>query len=436
MLIQGYTGALDIVTEDIALLFSENNINEPLPPNLSIDLIQRLQKRGYVTFKTIEEEYILANKIASAIHSYHLNNKKRFYFIVSYNCNFRCPYCFENQISNRGRSWSRISMTEELVDRAFDSFFEIEPNKEKHFKDVVLYGGEPLMAENKDIVQYIVAKGKKLGYFFHAITNGYDLDEFQSLLGEDCIGKVQITLDGNETFHNSRRFHYAKGASFRKILDNIKIALDKKIKVRVRANIDKCNINSVKELIDIFRELNFYSDKNFSFYPALLENHITSLITDENRRNIEFFATDDFECESDKLIEKERDFGILISEALKKKGIIPLQASYCGANKGMYIFDPKGDIYCCLETVGLEKHSIGRYDKQIKWNGNLDNWKGRSINRIPECSKCKYGLLCGGGCTSQIIKDDLDLFKPHCDNFPLILELNARKAYKNFICNN
>lgn len=102
----------------------------------------------------------------------------------------------------------------------------------------------------------------------------------------------------------------------------------------------------------------------------------------------------------------------------------------------MYIFDPYEDIYCCLETVGIEKYSIGNYKHGVKWNKNYNRWKGRSVNKIPKCSKCKYGLLCGGGCASRIIKDDLNIFTPHCDNFPVILELNARKAYKNFICNN
>lgn len=97
MLIHGFTGALDIVSEDIASMFLQDNINSPLPEHLSEKAFQLLEKRGYITLKPETEEHLIANKIAAAIHAFQRRNRKRFYFIVNYNCNFRCSYCYEKE---------------------------------------------------------------------------------------------------------------------------------------------------------------------------------------------------------------------------------------------------------------------------------------------------------------------------------------------------
>lgn len=77
-------------------------------------------------------------------------------FMVTYDCNFRCPYCYESEVSEGGRKWTKKTFTKDLVDRAFDAMLEIEPNRQKHSNLITLYGGEPLLAQNHDIIKYIV----------------------------------------------------------------------------------------------------------------------------------------------------------------------------------------------------------------------------------------------------------------------------------------
>ena len=104
------------------------------------------------------------------------------------------------------------------------------------FRVITLYGGEPLLAENKDIVTYIVEEGVKRGYKFEAITNGYDLDCFLDLLSSEKINKLQITIDGVKEEHNVRRIHYKYHDSFDKIISNLKLALKKDVFISVRIN--------------------------------------------------------------------------------------------------------------------------------------------------------------------------------------------------------
>jgi len=434
LLIHGYTGAIDVVSEDVASLFFEDNLDKPLQSNLSKDTLHSLIKRGYITTKDAQDESLIANKIAAAVHSYQKQNRKRFYFIVNYDCNFRCAYCYENMISNKGKGWSKQIMTKEMADKAFQCMDKMEPNRGKHFEEIILYGGEPLMEENVEIMNYVVYKGSQLGYNFNAITNGYDLELFENLLGKGLIEKLQITLDGDEKYHNKRRFHHKKGASFKKIIDNIQLALDKGVYVRVRSNIEGNNIESAKKLMTDLERFGFYKYQNFSFYPALLENHTTSLISCGPEKQLDFLTSYDFESISSLFLKRKGEYALLISSALENKKPIYLQPTHCGANKGMYILDPVGDIYCCLEVVGIKEQVIGNYKDGLVWTQQYEAWKGRSVDKIPECTKCRYALICGGGCSARIV--DKGLKTANCNNFPTILEINARKAYKDFVCNN
>lgn len=430
MLVHGYTGALDLVPEAVAFLFDEMQKNEPLPNSLSEDVRKILLKRGYITKKTEEEEHILMNKIARSLHLYSKNNKKRFYFIVNYNCNFRCPYCFENIISNKGKNWSQQIMTEEMVDKAFDSMLLIEPDRNKHLKEIVLYGGEPLMDTNVSIVNYIVNKGINLGYSFHAISNGYDLNLFENLLGEGKIERIQITLDGDKKYHDSRRFHYKKGASYDKIIDNILLALDRNVRISVRSNIDGNNMDSIQKMVTHFEELHLFDNARFSFYPAVLKDNENNLLDLPKKRNITYLSSDDFENQIYQLGNVRNTLSSLFVKALKEGKSMPLHASHCGANTGIYIFDPQGNLYSCLEAVGITKHAIGHYNgKNVSWTSQYNLWKERSVDIMQPCNKCRYALLCGGGCAAKVMNQNIR--DPYCDNFPIIFDINAKKAYKN-----
>lgn len=113
------------------------------------------------------------------------------------------------------------------MDRAYQAMLEFEPNTELHSKKIILYGGEPLLKQNKEIIKYIVSKGNNHGYHFTAITNGYDLEHFIDLLSPDKINHLQISIDGTEEKHNNRRTHFSDGKSFQKIMNNIVFALKK-----------------------------------------------------------------------------------------------------------------------------------------------------------------------------------------------------------------
>lgn len=424
MLVHGYTGAVDVVSErllkKIESISSESKIDE--------SLLQTLEKRGYITTRTKDQEYAYVARIAKALHKESDILNTSFTWVVSYNCNFRCPYCFESRDKKDGQD--KIVFTKEQVDIVYDAQDKIQPRRELRKNIITLYGGEPLLAENKDVVSYIVKEGRRRGYKFVAVTNGYEVDHFLDLLGQDAIYRLQITLDGPKEIHNQRRIHYKANNTFDKIVENIKLALDKGVSVVVRMNSDGQNINEYTRLKDYFERIQYFKYSNFNMYLARLRDYYN--ITDEEREGISFMSPLAFNVKQAQLkatpFSQDTGYYKDIYDSLVHKRAMPFRPLACKAQSGEYVFDPIGNIYPCWEVVGKDKYVKGRYSKEgIVWNENiLERWKNTDITQIKSCSQCKYALFCAGGCPyHRMIKQD----KLQCVIFQGMFNMAINKAY-------
>lgn len=274
LLVHGYTGAIDLVDERVTRFLREKReINEndssTYPSFVNKDTLATLRERGYMTNLSPLEEREIVRKMVEVIHE-SASKKHSFLFLVAYDCNFRCPYCFENNISDYGKGWSGKVFSKNLVDRAYQCMLEMEPDRSRHHNRITLYGGEPLLADNYDIVSYIVQQGMDRGYTFTAITNGYDLNNFVDLLGEGLIESVQITIDGMPELHDKRRRHYLSQSTFSRIEENIDLVLSKGVDVRIRINTDLSNMNELTLLSEFFAEKKWSANPNFHSSSALI----------------------------------------------------------------------------------------------------------------------------------------------------------------------
>lgn len=420
MLIHGYTGAVDIVSEELlAKIKSVSSGND-----FSESTLQTLLKRGYVTTKTQEEEYAYVARMARALHRKFNVLYTKFTWVVTYNCNFRCPYCFEGRGKKDGKR--RFVFTKEQVDIAYKAQDIIQPCKKLRNNTITLYGGEPLLAENKDVVNYLVKKGIEKGYKFKAVTNGYEVEHYTNLLGEDSIYKLQITIDGPEEIHNKRRIHYKGYNTFDKIIKNIELALKMGVQINIRMNSDNENIEQSLKLKDYFNENKFSENPNFCFYLGILR---------DNR----YIANKRFETLSaESFIEKQKQYGVNYREdkmvlyqniynALVNQLPIPFTSVSCSAQIHGNILDPLGNIYPCWDVVGREKYIKGSYSEDgVTWNKNVVNeWQNTNISCSESCYHCKYALLCGGGCPYyRHLNDNKD-----CLMFKSLFDLIVNKAY-------
>lgn len=132
-MMHGYTGAIDVLSKEIAeyLQSHDSFTNKDVPcTNATIDV---LEKRGYITKRSKEEEIEYARRLANALYKKEniLNNS--FTVVVTYDCNFRCPYCFEKNIKR-----ATTTFTEEMTDKLYKAVLEIAPEKKLRNNTITL----------------------------------------------------------------------------------------------------------------------------------------------------------------------------------------------------------------------------------------------------------------------------------------------------------
>ncbi len=242
-MMHGYTGAIDVLNKEIAEYLQKHDHFSKEEVPCSETTVETLEKRGYITKWSKEEEVEYAKRLANALYRKENILNNNFTVVVTYDCNFRCPYCFEKGIKK-----DTTTFTKEMTDKLYKTILEIAPEKKLRNNTIVLYGGEPLLKENKKAVTYLVAKGKELGFKFSAITNGYDLDCYEDLLGPNSICYIQITIDGMQELHNQKRIHRCGLPTFDRIIQNVGLALEKNVRVSIRVNTDRNNIQQLNEL--------------------------------------------------------------------------------------------------------------------------------------------------------------------------------------------
>lgn len=107
MLIHGYTGAIDVVDRHVVEYLKTLGRKSSSNLQISPDTMDVLVRRGYLTDKTQEEEFKHVAHLAEIMHQRDKMMYKKFTFLVTYNCNFRSPYCYESPISAGGNCWSK-----------------------------------------------------------------------------------------------------------------------------------------------------------------------------------------------------------------------------------------------------------------------------------------------------------------------------------------
>lgn len=419
LLAHGYTGAIDAVdTKVVSFLKTIGKSDSRLPPpTLSHDATDTLERRGYLTTRSAAEERRYVFELARIVHK-SAGRRSSFIFFVTYDCDFACPYCFEKSLLSRQPGRSKRTITRALVDSAFEYISIINPHRHLHDNRITLIGGEPLLEANIDAVSYIVEKGTRAGYVFGAVTNGYSLERYLHIVRPGMIDFLQVTLDGTRETHNVTRRHQYAGDTFDRIVANIDSALARRVRVTVRVNTTVEGRAHADEIGSDFEARGWQGNHNFGWYLAPVR-------PPGQGRDIEVLTGNyDNGCETD--FEMHRR----ICGSMHAAGTVPLRADFCGATNGMFIFDPLGDVYNCLETVGSPAYRIGTYDGSIGIDmARTEEWWQRNLNRR-SCFQCKYFLFCAGGCPAETMVGNESRRQERCRSFPALLKKMLIEEYE------
>ncbi|MDI1451083.1 radical SAM protein [Polyangium sp. 6x1] len=461
LLVHGYTGAYDKVSRRVATyvrslearpapkpLYGSWSPEEAiegvvLPP--SVQTIATLHRRGYLTMLSVEEEEALFSDIAAKLHFRDLHGQPGYILMPTYQCNLRCAYCFQDHMRTNPEYRHLLRfMDRAMVDRIFKGMRNIEaahgvPGGADASRNIILFGGEPLLRESRPIVEYIVQKAFALGKAsFSAVSNATELDAYRDLLGPEGISFVQITIDGPPREHDKRRIYADGSGSFERIAANVTMALELGVAVSLRMNVDRGNIVHLPALAAEFAARGWAGHPGFSAHVAPIhasgENVDRKTTFDSWKLRL---AMEELTAQNPIMASLEPVDGGLMEGASRifEKRVDPLpsfRTSFCGAHTTMYVIDPFGDIYACWERTGDPSIRIGaiREDGEVAMNSAVfAAWRRRNVTSNPVCRKCRYAMHCGGGCAVLAEGQHGTIYANHCDGFGKRFRAQVAEAY-------
>ena len=448
LLVNGLYGAVDVIKKEDADRLKVGNFAE-----LPTALRERLQLRGHITCK--DEEGELADlKLLSRIHKT-IPGRSGVGLVImpTYDCNFRCPYCFEQHRLKNGQEWLDNTMSDETIEAVFAAMKDYRTRGYK-VGNCSFYGGEPFLAKNIGVVKKIADKAIELGMTISAVTNGYDLEAYIDFLEEYKVRNIQLTVDGTAELNDRRRLHKDGLPTYGRILNNAELALQRGVNVTLRVNVGKENLHGIKELVDDLRAREFIAKEEerireekelrktdpkaktkrgkFSYYfkatcdDAHPEKNISEQDTIDEMMKIGFTA--------EEAVERQSQYSVIwdrMQSFFKKDDYPDFAPAYCGAEQGMLVVDPFGKVFTCWDFVGKDDRMVGYIRpgmKRFLWNFDKAKWRTRTVDLMEPCRTCHYAMICRGGCAARAESAHGDCFGEFCGEIKEIFAFTASRV--------
>lgn len=159
---------IDLIDETVYQLYLRWKNQRKILETDNQEMFNNFNERGYLVEPG--EEDVKVKKLLDLLEEKVNKTKTRIdpIFLLTYNCNFRCSYCYEKNIMNMGRDQLLRKMTPETVNSLFAYFY----NHDISVDEIALYGGEPLLHSNEDTIRTILQRVKEKDLRIKVTTNG------------------------------------------------------------------------------------------------------------------------------------------------------------------------------------------------------------------------------------------------------------------------
>ena len=418
LLYNGFSMCIDVVPSEIAhrLVSSEEEGDFSF---LMPDEKEHLTKRGHLTTLNITGEREAMRKLARAIakRDVELNKQpfrgKMISFILTYQCNLACAYCFQNEVR---KTSSLSSMSEAFVDDFFHNYLDkLFPDTPKNKLRFILFGGEPLLPGNRGTIERILRYATEHGIVVSTATNAVMLPKMLDLIGPEKgkINNVQVTLDGGQMFHDEKRVSKSGAPTFEDIIRSLRELMKARANAIIRIHLHPDRLESARVLVEYLEREKILGHDNVEIYFAPVHSFHAK---DISPSDFDIFSSlfKYVALKQKKTPIQNFDF---LEQIMNVKTIKNWsQPRYCAVSAGVHCaVDPLGDIYECLEEAGYKERRIGTLSGgEIEYFKLREVYKKRYLANMPECLKCSIALFCGGGCISQTRTQGGSVFKQFC----------------------
>jgi uncharacterized protein len=346
-------------------------------------LLDTLIKGRFLIEEKLDELKIL--KVRNLISRFR-TDKLGLVVIITFKCNFRCVYCYEEK--------KEVTMKPRTLNALLKLIKKAVPKKKRI--RIVWFGGEPLLCFNQ--ISYLskkinqICKNANCEYKSVLVTNGFLLSEkISNQLSKLGIGTIQVTLDGPPEIHNKRRPLVGGGETFNKIVENL-TKVPPEVEILIKINIDKENFDKAPKVLDYLESLKNRENLYLSFNivdpsSPICAPYIYQSFTEKEFSKIEIDLS---------RIATGKGFKLL-------RRLITLNQTLChAAEYNNFIVDPEGRLFKCYLESSNPLNAVGFLDGngdiKITNYPKLLEWISWDVTEDSKCKKCKILPICMGGC--------------------------------------
>jgi len=365
----------------------------------------------------VDEDQLLAYHLKS---QQFCNNVLDVTIVPNYSCNLRCEYCFGKYDYDQG-DISRNSV--ERIVGWVDYLQDLFPRRNL---TVVYTGGEPLL--NRSLFMELAA-GIKNGVHSGTtlsqsiITNGTLIDmELLRFLRDQQVNSVQLTLDGDQASHDSKRTYPNGKGTYNRVIAVLEMVVETISVVYLRINFDYQNKDSISHLLDELEARGLQTKIILNPARIIEVNRLCNSVCLERRKNeYSAAAVADYIAIYDEIV--ERGFRVETSICSVVGAVTPCMFH----SESGFTVDCRGDVYKCNMLVGQPAYRIGNILQDYNVFGDGYRKCLNSLLEVPDgCRNCPALPICNGGCRYGSVLSGNSLFDPFCEKY-LFTELGFSK---------
>ncbi len=331
---------------------------------------------------------------------------------ITYSCNLRCSYCFQQKYDGLARKPITL---EELEETLAKISLLIQENPELEVS-LGLFGGEPLLPKNEPIIDRIFHYCVEHKLKIDITTNGIFLPYFAKklIIYRKIISVIAITVNTlPETYKEIVKITKVANNT-EKLLAITDLLLDYGLVMDVGTNFDKTNLHELVPIFNYFKDKGYFSKWNFHWNIGRVDDRL-------------------FDTGYDDYIVSETD---ILLELLKIRHQVPsnlhagfiqtcknltdkLKLSFNEAQtKGLYNYcwnvspydrvfyvDNELNLFRCTVTVGRPQYILGNLRTLDLMTYQHET---KTFLDYQDCQDCHLGGFCSGGCK---LSADVDFYK-------------------------
>ena len=341
-----------------------------LPCRISSDAIRENEElsslmRGYFLVPEGKNETASYRDLFQVIHSLAKKNAARgFTILPTTACNARCIYCFEK---NRKPE----TMTPELTEYVAEYI-----NKKRTTQKTAIkwFGGEPLTAAGVIDTICFRLKEKGIPFVSDIVTNGSLITEeiADTMTGLWNMEHAQVSMDGDKRDYMARKRYVRPADQYQTVLNGIRFMAERGIRVSVRCNVDRNNIDTIEA---------FLSDLSEAL-PDKQNVDVSLTALNQERMGEQGQVIWRKISESRTLI---RSFGFQVRDP--RFLFSDIRTHHCKADLGSIVIGPDGGLYACEECT--QESCFGNIADDPENTGAAKQFC--RVDRIREkCRRCPF----------------------------------------------